>query len=727
MARRTAAVLLAERFCRPHRVGLFGHRGVGKTTLLTVLYREAVGGRLPELRLAAADVPTADYLGDKIVQLEAGQPLPATLAETDLALHLYHGPNRLELVMRDYQGEHVELGREGSIQHFLRECDAVWLCLDLGAAPEPADRLRRQQEIERLIEDYLQSEARPMLERPIALVLTKADLLRPLPENMDDVAATHFGMTRHALASHCAQSGVFAVSSLGPLAPAESAGASGDGSWDERLASVLGWLAGALEALDQSRLERLWILAGRDVRLLERCVGVFARRYPDAPAAKAFGQRLRELKQRRRRRLALTGLAAAACLSVGAWTYDAVGHDQAQHFAASHAADPAAVLGNWQEYEVWHPTRRLWPSASAEEEAQRRAELARRVRDRERDQRLTALRREAADPDADPAAAWVRFQEFRAAHPEVNVEGDLEQLRSVIKARRDEQFNQQARRALDELCRAAERADDLPGVVKLADRFLADFTGSAAEAEGRRCREAVLRRLDEQDIQAARAYSTRNPLNFQTRREHYQRYLDKHPTGGAFAKEAVGALQTIAVEWDKHDFRAVRDHYLKEPGNVAGLAALCRRYVAVHPAGKFKASATELLRWTERVAVPGEYRVVVRNGAFDKSVGRWFTRGPKLSVELDVNGVRYGPSTICYNRNDPEWDFEFPRRVRWKLGDAVVVRVTDHNWSDKVVMEAGSEPGDPLALRLLTGEVHAGGHRVQFSSDFALPVLPKIE
>ncbi len=151
MARRTAAIALAERFCRPHRVGLFGHRGVGKTTLLTVLYREAVAGRLPDLRLAAADVPTANYLSDKITQLESRQPLPATLAETDLQFHLYHQQSRNELLLRDYQGEHVELGRDGSIQQFLRDCDAVWLCLDLGTIPEPESRLRRQQEIESLM------------------------------------------------------------------------------------------------------------------------------------------------------------------------------------------------------------------------------------------------------------------------------------------------------------------------------------------------------------------------------------------------------------------------------------------------------------------------------------------------------------------------------------------------------------------------------------------------
>src|SRR6516164_10266723 len=110
------AVALAGQLCRPQRIGVFGHRGVGKTTLLTMLYREAVAGRLPELRLAAADARTANYLSDKVLQLESGQPLPATLAETDLRFHLYHRGGRLELLLKDYQGEHVELGRTESIR-----------------------------------------------------------------------------------------------------------------------------------------------------------------------------------------------------------------------------------------------------------------------------------------------------------------------------------------------------------------------------------------------------------------------------------------------------------------------------------------------------------------------------------------------------------------------------------------------------------------------------------
>jgi hypothetical protein len=728
MARRTAAVLLAERFCRPHRVGLFGHRGVGKTTLLTVLYREAVAGRLSDLRLAAADVPTANYLSDKITQLESGQPLPATLAETDLQFHLYHQQARIELLMRDYQGEHVELGRDGSIQQFLRDCDAVWLCLDLGAMPAAEARLRRQQEIESLMEDYLKCEDRPTLERPIALVLTKADLLATLPDNFDALAQQHFGMTRHALASHCPQNGVFAVSSHTALNREQSTG--GDASpppADSPLATVLFWLAKSLQSLDESRLERLWSLAPNDSRLLHRCVNVFAKRYPDAPVTQTYRQRLLELKRRKRRRLTLAAVVVLACLALGTWSYDAVGQEQAERFAATHDTDPGAVLDNWKTFETWHPTRLLWGQVNAEQEELRRLELLHRIRDQQRDQRLAALRRDAADPDADPSAAWQRFIDFRTAHSEVNIEGDLEQLRSVMKGRRDEQFAAQARQALDELLRAAQRSDNLAAVVKQADRFLVDFAGTPSESEGRLCRDAILARLDEQDIRTARAYSARYPLNFQTRREHYQAYLDKHPTGGAFSGEAGDALRTIEAEWDKHDFRTIRDHYLKEPNNVSALASHCRRYLAVHPTGKFKTSATELLRWTERVSTPGEYKVTLRSGHFDSSISRWFTRGPKLSVELEVGGVRYGPSTICYNSNDPQWDFEFPRRIRWKHGDSVIIRVTDHNWSNKEVMEVASDPGDALGMKLLTGAVSSGAHFVTFGSDFAMPVLPKVE
>jgi len=416
-----------------------------------------------------------------------------------------------------------------------------------------------------------------------------------------------------------------------------------------------------------------------------------------------------------------------ACLIVGLWTYDALGYREVARAESEHAGNPAAVIEQWQHYRTWHPTRNLLGTMSAQEEEQRLQELAQQARERECTARQAELRRRAIDLDADPEAVWREFQDFRGKFPEADVAGDLAQLRTALKLRRDEQVKQRAQRAYDELTRTSQRAADLTGFVVLADRFLRDYPGSTAEPEARRLRAAAILRLDEQDIQGARDYSARQPLNFHTRQELYQRYLDRHPGGAAFSAEAKAALKAIDAAWDKHDFRQVRDHFVTRPGDTGELVALCRRYLVVHPKGKFTTSATELLRWSERVTAAGEYKVVLRNGDFEKKIAHWFSRGPKLSVELEVAGIRYGPSNIVLNNYDPEWNYEFPRRIRWKLGDPVLIRVTEHSWKDRVVVEIASAGNDPLAIKMLGGEVSSGANRMTFASDFSLPALPKIE
>jgi hypothetical protein len=714
---RSQSPAVAERLCRPQRVGVFGHRGVGKTTLLTLLYREAVGGRLPDLRLAAADTRTANYLSDKILALESGQTLPGTLAETDLRFHLYHKGARLDLLFKDYQGEHVELGRTEPIRDFLRDCDAVWLCLDAGGLANPAERLRREQEVEQIVEDYLASEVVAALARPMALVLTKADLLPPGADDLDAFATQRLGMTSHSVRTHAPRPRTFAVSSLGPHWP---------GVLEPRgLDAPLAWLAGALQAQDEARLDWLWS-AGAKLDLMERCVTAFGRRYPDSAAAARHRQRLRALVGRRLRRRSLAGLGAAACLVLTLGGYDVFGRQEAQRFALEHANDPAAVLVHWQTFQTQHPTRALFQPEATRAEEGRLRELAVDVRRRECEARLAELRRGGADPDADPENTWQQFAGFRADYPEADIDADLHYVRDTIKARRDEQLARKSRQAYDDLVSAEQHSSDLPVLLAQSDRWLRLYPGNPQEADVRRRRDAYLARLDDRDIEAARAYSAREPLNFQTRREHYQRYLDRHPDG-ASRPDAETALKAIEADWDKHDFRAVRDHFLAKPGETGELVARCRSYLAVHPQGMFKGAAEELLRWSERVTAPNSYRVTLRGGHFEKKIARFFSRGPDLSVELEVAGVRYGPSNITVNRYDPEWNYEFGRPVRWKLGDKVIIRVTDHDWRDRVVVEIASDDGDPLGMRLLSGEANSGPNRLAFESDFALPALPKIE
>jgi hypothetical protein len=284
-------------------------------------------------------------------------------------------------------------------------------------------------------------------------------------------------------------------------------------------------------------------------------------------------------------------------------------------------------------------------------------------------------------------------------------------------------------RLADSAFRELQRLRDeeaLSDRIERADCFLNDFAGTAYEAEVRHLRDACLLRLDERDIEPARAYSAAHPLDFQTRREQYQSYLERHPDG-AFAAEANAALPNIEADWDKHDFRAVRDHYQAHPGDVKELQTLCRSYLTVHANGRFRAAARDLLRWTERVTQPGEYRVVLRQGSFDRKVAHFFSRGPALSVEIEVNGIRHGPSNIVPRCYQPEWNYEFPRRIRWKLGDSVRILVTDNYYWDRRLLDIVSDENDPLAVTLLCGEVAVGTSSLTFESDFTMPVMPTIE
>lgn len=723
LAPSAAVTTLADRLCRPQRLGIFGHRGVGKTTLLTTLYREAVAGRLQGCRLAAADPQTAEYLSNKIVQLEGGEVLPATLAETELHLNLYHGSARIELHLKDYQGEHLELGRDESIHAFLRDCDAVWLCFDSATVTGSPALLRRQQEVEQLIESYLAAEPRLKMERPFALLLTKADLLReatPSSAEQPGLVDEHLAMTQHALETHCPNSDLFAVSCL------QESDCNPVNINPTGLAEPITWLVSVLQRQDEARLEELFTRAPGQVKLLRRCLDSFARRYPDAPAIAGFRQRLHELGRRRLRQRGVLAVAVAACLTIALWTYDVLGYQKARRFEMVHADDPASVLEQWQGYQNWHPTRHLLSAEAELAEKQRLQDLEQEARRVALARRLEEVRRLCDNPESDPEELWGRLQQVRSDYPEVS-KTDLEPVQKLVEQRREEVRARRALRAFEELIAAEQRGGELPALLAQADTFLRAHAGSVHDSEVRRRREAYVQRIDVRDIEAARTYSARQPLHFQTRREHYQRYLDKHAGGGSFIKEAETALRTIDREWDRHDFRAVREHFTHHAADLANLVARCRSYLSAHPTGRFVEPVNALLRFSDQVSVTREYRVTLRCGDFEKRVARYFSRGPDISVEIEVNGIRYGPSTIVANKYQPQWDYEFPRPVRWKLGDSVRILATDHDWKDRVIFDVASDENDPYALRLLNGGIYHGENTIWLECNFAVPELPAVE
>ncbi len=760
---------LERRLTGPKRVALFGHRAVGKTTLLAMFYREASTGRVPGVRLAASDAAGAAYLGERIAQLEAGEAPAGTLSETELNLRLYHGPGRLDLIVKDYQGEHVALGsQDEGIHRFFADCDAVFLCLDPEGSTEAAEARRRQQEVEALLERYIERSDDATADRPVALLVTKYDLVLERgglpPGEVARLVEQRYGMTAHALAVHAPRSAIFAVSSFGRGAP--SGGRPPSELHPLGLEGPLGWLADQLEALDREALDRLWALAPGELGRLSRCVRAFERRYPRSTRGPEARKQLRSLRRRRLGRRASRLLVAGLLLAAGVAGFDSWGYSRA--LASGRALPAPAVAKGWADYLQWRPWLPwTWPSLYN----RARHHLA-EWRVKEAGVRLAVgaggltpgpdldqWKMEA--PDLAPSIRVVEAARDRAAHEaawdalraEIAGAGDRpdsarESVRGFLRAYPGSSHRAEAQLWFDQLGeRLAERQDrqdrddlalirrastlpdaDLPDLIRQSQEFLARHPESRRAAEARTLQDALVSGLDARDIEKARQFSRQHPgRNFAARIARYQGYLDAHKAGGQFIREAMESRARIAREWDAYDYRLAYDHALAHPDDVAEVARRMRAYLAEHAEGRHAADARGYVAWFERVVSPQEYRVVLKRGEVEPTVGKYLGGGgPDLSVEVWVGGVKFGPSPTIPNTHKPNWAYTFPRPIVWKLNDPVVVRILDNDWSASGVYTIKSRAGDPLAIRNLSGTIRparGGKTFLEFSSDFRMPPL----
>lgn len=763
--------ILERRLTGPKRIALFGHRNVGKTTLLAMFYRQASAGRVQGLRLAAVDPPTAEYLAEKIAQIEAGEPLAGTLAETELKLRLYRGPARLDLVVKDYQGEHVTLGTEEPIQAFFADCDAVLLCLDPEGSTNPIERRRRQQEVENLLERYIDRSEDGTIGRPVALLLTKFDrVLAKHPAAADDptgwgverLVEQQYGMTRHVLTQHAPGGAIFAVSSYGLGAidgrpPAELCPLGLEGP--------LEWLGEQLEASDRAQLEWLWDLAPDDLPRLSRCVAAYARRYPRSDHLPVFRERLRVLRRGRRRRSVLRLSAAAVLVTALLAGYDAWGFQNAVAFERDHPAP--AVADGWSKFLALHPTVRVfWPGRAREALARRDQWLVKaaglrvalgtagpdirdhlnRLKDQapalapaikqvevaqeraRHDESWKDVRAEALNDTDQPEKPLSSIRTFLRQFPDTEHRAEALALAETLKGHLAKQRSAAERRTVDDMVRSeAIPGADLRDLIDRAQQFLSEHPDSEWRPEVERRLDGYIKQVDERDIERARNYSQQYPSNFATRIERYQEYLRAHQTGGRYISEATEAKDRILREWDNFTYRLAYDHLQQHPDDVGEVARRLRDYIRDHRDGLHARDAQQYLDWWEKVTVPHAYHVTLRRAEVEASVGKYLSGGgPDLGVVLEVAGVTYGPSPIVPNSRRPAWDYTFTRPIMWKLGDPVIIKIIDYDWSDSVVYTLNSRKGDPLAIRNISGTTQSskgGITNVVFSSDFVMPIL----
>ena len=135
------------------------------------------------------------------------------------------------------------------------------------------------------------------------------------------------------------------------------------------------------------------------------------------------------------------------------------------------------------------------------------------------------------------------------------------------------------------------------------------------------------KRLDEHDIDQARDYSRQNPTQFATRIERFQEYLKDHQTGGRFISEAIEAKDQILREWDTYAYRQAYDHGVAHPDDVAAGRPAASRLSPRPPRGRYAADARRYLDWWDKVSVPGQYRVTLRRGEVEPTVGKYLAGG----------------------------------------------------------------------------------------------------
>lgn len=767
---------LEARLTGPKKIALFGHRNVGKTTLLAMFYRQAAGGQVPGVRLAAADPATAEYLAEKIAAIESGEPTGGTLSETELHLRLYHGPARFELIVKDYQGEHVTLGTDEPIQEFFAGCDAVFLCLDPEGSDDPAERRRRQQEVENLLERYIEKSEDISTDRPVALLLTKFDrvLAREKEGSVADEAFVEelvdrqYGMTRHALRQHAPDGVIFAVSAFGP------------GSVGNRPPSVihpmglegpLGWVAEQLEVRDRLQMELLWSIGADDLPRLHRCLAAYEKRYPRSNRTYEFRDRLAKLERGRKLRRLAKAAAAVAAIAGLAVGYDLWGYARASAFERDPGNTATAVAARWTDLLANHPTMPYLLPKYAREAADRKAEwtvkatgvqvaagaavpdlearleaartqaprLAPAIREVEKsreqvrhDERWKEVYAQANSLESidEPAKGLAALDGFLREFPDTPRRAEVLKLAQNLKVEQDARRAVVERRVVDDIARAEALPNaSLADLIERSRKFLDEHAESPYRQEVQDRLDGYIRRLDERDIARAREFSQRQPTSFAARIEKYQEYLKAHQAGGSYVSEAIEAKDKILRAWDAHAYRQAYDHAAAHPDDAAEVARRLRDYLRDHADGRFAGAAKAYLDWWDKISVPNGYRVTLRRGQVPASTGKYLAGGgPDLGVTLEVAGATYGPSPVVSNTTRPIWDYTFAQPVVWKYGDPITIRVIDYDWSASEVAVLHSRRGDPLAMRLLDNTIKlagGGGVSLTFTSDFAMPTLAR--
>ena len=331
-----------------------------------------------------------------------------------------------------------------------------------------------------------------------------------------------------------------------------------------------------------------------------------------------------------------------------------------------------------------------------------------------------------------PAAHLADVRKFLRDYPDTSQKAEAVALARELEAVVSRLQARDERLAVDSLARAATLPDaSWRNLIDQARQFLDDHPDTQYRAEVDDLIKVWLVRQDETDIARARRYAQENPTNFTARREKFADYLRDHRHGGRFVAEANAALARIDAERDVYLYRQAFDHRAAHPDDVPAVAARLRAYLDANPEGRFVEAARRYLDWWQQISVPGQYRVTLRRGQVEPTVGKPLAvqaptsaspspspapiTAPRPSSRTPArpSGTTPSPSPSAGNTATPS-----PSASSITTGP----RPTSSRFT--------TPPGDKLAMRLLSGTIkpqRGGRTELVFASDFREPSLPRPE
>ncbi len=169
---------------RERKIGIFGHTRAGKTVFLTMLWHQTHGRR--DFSLETDDYQTRQDMSSYYDLLSSGEWPPPTATE-----RLYRFTAVIDTTIRypfesqDYQGESVSIDREvetgKEFLEYFESCDAVFILVDaedlIFHGEDAAQRRRKKIDSFELMLAQLVEGTRNRLRIPVAIIVTKADLL----------------------------------------------------------------------------------------------------------------------------------------------------------------------------------------------------------------------------------------------------------------------------------------------------------------------------------------------------------------------------------------------------------------------------------------------------------------------------------------------------------------------------------------------------------------------